>query len=276
VKKLLAILLAVFSFTLAVAAHDGLHEQILAVTEQIVKDPTNAALYLKRAELYRLHADWKNSENDFNRVEKLDGDLTAVDLGRGKLWFDAKRFAKAKRALEKYLAREPQSFEGVLTMARVCAKLRETGAAVKHFSEAIALAPRDSAEIYLERAETLISANRFSEALTGLDEGLGTFPNLVTLQTAAIDLEVKRRNYTGALTRLDKLTAAAERKETFLLKRGEILRRANRPCEARKSLSEAKAGFESYTGFRRSVRAVREQIARLEKLLNSIPAKSCR
>lgn len=275
-KNLLAILIVVFCFACAAPAHDGLHEQILAVTEQIKKDPRNPALYLKRAELYRLHAEWKNSENDFARAEKLDRNLTVVQLGRGKLWFDAKQFGKAKLALEKYLAREPQSFEGVLTMARVCVRLRQTRAAVKYFSEAIELAPQDSAEIYLERAEALAAASRLTESLSGLDEGLKQFPNLVTLQTAAIDLEVRRRNYEAALARLAKLTGSAERKESYLLRRGEILIRAKRPCEARQSLLEAKAGFESFSSFRRNVRAVREQIARLEKLLETIPAKTCK
>ena len=244
-KYLFGILIAACCFALAVSAHDGLHEQILAVTEQIKKEPRNAALYLKRAELYRLHEEWKNSENDFNRAERIDAKLTSVNLGRGKLWLDSKQFGKAKVALEKYLAAEPNSFEGIITMARVCAKLRLTDAAVRHFSEAIRLAPADSAEIYLERAATLAAANRLTEALRGLDEGL------------------------------EKLTAAAERKETFLLKRGEILLRAKRPCEARNSLLEARAGFESSSSFRRNVRAVREQIARLEKLLGTIPAKNC-
>lgn len=265
----------VFFLTLSVAAHDGLHEQIIAVTEEIKKDPQNAALYLKRAELYRLHAEWKNSENDFARAEKLDPKSAVINLGRGKLWLDAKQFAKAKRALEKFLSKEPQSFEGVITMARVSVKLGQTNAAVKYFSEAIALAPQDSAEIYLERAATLAAAKRLAEALKGLDEGLRKFPNLITLQTAAIDLEVKRRNYDAALARLDKLTSAMERKESFLLRRGEIFFQAKRPCEARKSLLQAQEGYNSMTSFRRNVRAVKEQIARLEKLLKTIPAEKC-
>lgn len=256
-------------------AHDGLHEQIIAVTEQIKKDPQNAALYLKRAELYRLHAEWKNSENDFNRAEKLDGKAGSVNLGRGKLWLDTKQFAKAKLALEKFLTREPKSFEGILTMARVCAKLRQTSAAVKYFTEAITSAPEDSAELYLERAETSARANRIGEALRGLNEGISKFGNLITLQTAAIDLEVRRKNYDAALARLDKLAAVMERKESFLLRRGEILFLAKRGCEARKSLLESQKLYDSLTDFRKKVRAVKEQTARLEKLLTRIPATGC-
>jgi len=276
VKKLFGILIAIFFFTLVISAHDGLHEQILAVTEQIKKEPRKAALYLKRAELYRLHAEWKLSESDFSQAEKLDSTLAIVNLGRGKLWLDAKQFAGAKRALEIFLTGEPKSFEGVITMARVCARLGQTKAAVKYFTESIALAPADAAEIYLERAATLAAANRPAEALRGLDEGLGKFAGLVTLQTAAIDLEVKRRNYDAALFRLDKLTAAMERRESFLLRRGEILFQAKRRCEARTSLLEAQKLYDSLTDFRKKVRAVKEQIARLEKLLAKIPAKICR
>jgi tetratricopeptide (TPR) repeat protein len=265
----------VFLFSIAVSAHDGLHEQIVAVTEAIRKDANNAALYLKRAELYRLHAEWKNSERDFNRAEKLDAKLAVVNLGRGKLWLDAKQFSKAKSALEKFLAKEPKSFEGVLTMARICANLKQNAAAARYFTEAIALAPADSAEIYLERAETLASVKKIDEALRGLDEGNEKFGNLVTLQTAAIDLEVKRRNFGAALLRLDKLTATMERKESFLLRRGEILLEAGKICDARTDFLVSKEAFGNLSSFRKNVRAVKEQMARLDKLLAQTSAQNC-
>ncbi len=265
----------VFVFAANVSAHDGLHEQIIAVTEDIKKDPNNAALYLKRAELYRLHEEWKRSEKDFDRAEKLDADLAVVNLGRGKLWLDAKQFSKAKLALDKFLAKPPDSFEGVITMARVYVKLKQTAAAIEYFTKAIAIAPADSAEIYLERAETLAAANKIDAALRGLDEGIEKFGGLVTLQTAAIDLEVTRKNYDAALIRLDKLSAAMPRKESFLLRRGEILFQAERICEARASLIESHKGFESLSPFRKNVRAVKEQLARLEKLLAKMRAKDC-
>lgn len=118
-------------------------------------------------------------------------------------------------------------------MARVSVKLGQTETAVKYFIQAITIAPEDSAEIYLERADTLHSADKIDEALRGLDEGIEKFGNLVTLQTA-IDLEVNRKNYDAALKRLDKLSA---------------------------------------TMFRKNIRAVKVQMARLEKLLATMPAK---
>ncbi|MCA1622784.1 MAG: hypothetical protein LC768_14875 [Acidobacteria bacterium] len=258
-----------------VSAHDGLHEQIIAVTKEIAKEPNNANLYLKRAELYRLHEEWKNSEKDFDRAEKLNPNLSVVDLGRGKLWLDAKRFSSAKLALEKFLTREPNSFEGVITMARVSSKLKQTKNAVKYFTQAIALSPKDSAEIYLERSQTLAEVGKINEALRGLDEGIERFGGLVVLQNAAIDLEVKLRCYDAALARLDKLAAPMPRKESFLLKRGEILLRAGKKCEARKAFTESLTVIEALSDFRKNVRAIQTMKTYLQNLLEQITSKNC-
>lgn len=277
-EKLFRILIIVFATLFCIGdcfAHDGLHEQIIAVTKEIKKDSNNAVLYLKRAELYRLHEEWKKSEKDFDHAEKLKPNLTVVNLGRGKLWLDAKQFPKAKIALETFLAKEPDSFEGVITMARVFAKLKQTETAVKYFTQAIAISPLDSAEIYLERAATLRSANKVDEALRGLDEGIEKFGELVFLENYAIDVEITRKNYDAALARLDKLSATMPRKESFLLRRGEILFQAERNCQAQKTLLEARESYNSLSPFRQNVRAVKEQIARLQKLLAQIPAKNC-
>ena len=277
-EKLFRILIIVFATLFCIGdcfAHDGLHEQIIAVTKEIKKDSNNAVLYLKRAELYRLHEEWKKSEKDFDHAEKFKPNLTVVNLGRGKLWLDAKQFPKAKLALETFLAKEPDSFEGVITMARVFAKLKQTETAVKYFTQAIAISPPDSAEIYLERAATLRSANKVDEALRGLDEGIEKFGELVFLENYAIDVEITRKNYDAALARLDKLSATMPRKESFLLRRGEILFQAERNCQAQKTLLEARESYNSLSPFRQNVRAVKEQIARLQKLLAQIPAKNC-
>jgi tetratricopeptide (TPR) repeat protein len=258
-----------------VSAHDGLHEQIIAVTKEIAKEPNNANLYLKRAELYRLHEEWKNSEKDFDRAEKLNSNLAVVDLGRGKLWLDSKRFSSAKLALEKFLSKEPQSFEGVITIARVSAKLKQPENAVKYFTQAILLSPKDSAEIYLERSQTLAEAGKIDEAMRGLDEGIERFGGLVVLQNYAIDLEVKRKRYDAALARLDRLAETMPRKESFLLKRGEILLKAGKKCEARKAFAESLNTIEALSDFRKNVHAIQTMKTHLQNLLKQTTSKNC-
>ncbi len=95
------------------------------------------------------------------------------------------------------------------------------------------------------------------------------------MQNAAIDLEVKRKRYDAALARLDKLAATMPRKESFLLKRGEILLKAVKKCEARKAFTESLNAIETLSDFRRNVRAVQTMKTRLQKLLKQTPSKNC-
>ena len=90
-----------------------------------------------------------------------------------------------------------------------------------------------------------------------------------------IDLEVKRGHYGTALDRLDKLAESMPRKETFLLRRGEILLHAGKPCEARASLIASQSGFDTLPASRKNVRAVRAQMVRIQTLLNTPSLRNC-
>jgi predicted Zn-dependent protease len=262
-------------FSLPLHAHDGLHEQIIAVTKKIRKDPKDPALYLKRAELYRLHAEWRNAKADFLRAEQLGPNDPAVDLGRGKLWLDAKRYSRARAALDKYLSKEPDGFEGVITMARVLAKLKNSEGSNRYYTQAIGLAPQDSTEIYFERSGMLAAAGKVDEAIKGLDEGVVKLGPIVTLQMAAVDLEIKLGRHERAVERLDKLAETMPRKESLLLRRGEILLQAGKPCEARASLIASQSGFDSLPPARRNVRAVKAQVTQLRSLLSKPSLRNC-
>ena len=238
-------------------AHEGLHEQIVVITARIRRDPKNAALYLQRGELYRLHRDWARAAADYDRASRLQPSLTIVDLGRGKMLFESRRFQQAKFVLDRFLRRQPRHVEGLTTRGRVLARMGARFEAANDFTEAIALAPNPEPELYLERAQILAGDERYiQEALRGLDEGIKQLGPLVTLELAAIDLELRQGNYDAALTRLDAITNQSERKEAWLVRRGEILKAAGRKEDARKAFSDAIEAIESLPPERRQSRAI--------------------
>jgi len=253
---LVAICLSLPSFAIA---HEGIHEQIVAVTAEIKRDPKNAALYLRRGELRRLHRDWSRAAADYDQAERLQPSLSNIDLARGKMLFESRRFQRAKLALDHFLRKNPNSFEGLVTRARVFAKVGERIKATHDFTRALELAVASEPELYLERAETLSSDERYiEEALRGLDEGINRLGPLVTLQLSAIDLELRRNNYEVALTRLDLIARQSDRKEMWLVRRGEILKSAGRNEEARAAFIAALAAIESLPAERRQTRTVSE------------------
>lgn len=254
---LLSIAICIALLPSFVNAHEGLHEQIAALTAKIKRDPKNASLYLQRGELHRLHRDWSRAAADYDRAARLQPSLKIVDLARGKMLFESGRLQRSKSTLDRFLSRQPGHYEGLLTRARVLAKLEKRSDAARDFTEALSASSVPEPELYLERASVLAGdEQQITEALRGLDEGIAKLGPVVTLQLAAIDLELRRHNYDAALTRLDQITAQSERKETWLVRRGEILKLAGRDDEARAAFNAALVAIESLPAGHRQSRSV--------------------
>lgn len=237
-------------------AHEGLHEQIVAITAKIRRDPANASLYLQRGELHRLHRDWRLAARDYDRAQRLQPGLSSVQLARGKMLFELGRFKQARMVLDQFLRRQPDQLDGLVTRGRVLVRLGVRAEAVKDFSHAIAVAQPPEPELFLERAQILSAEQKdINNALRGLDEGIARFGPLATLELAAIDLELRQKDFEAALTRLDLVMAQSDRKEAWLIQRGEILKAAGRNDEARKAFSAALLAIESLPPERRQHRA---------------------
>ena len=265
---LLGVTMCLTLLSSSVQAHEGLHEQIVAITTKIKRDPKNATLYLQRGELHRLHRDWTRANADYDRAARLQPELEVVNFVRGKMFFESGRLQRARITLDRFLAQQPSHFEGLVTRARVLAKLGAADDAIKDFTQALAVSA--DPELYLERAQVAArNAKRVEEALIGLDEGIKRLGPLVTLQLAAIDLELRRHSYDTALARLDIVMSQSERKETWLARRGEILTLAGRSEEARAAFQNALAAIDSLPPSRRQARSITALQLRIRSALAS-------
>ncbi len=255
-------------------AHEGLHEQIVAITAKIKRDPKNASLYLQRGELHRLHRDWTRAAADYDRAARLEPELKVIDFVRGRMFYESGRLQRARLTLDRFLTQKPSHFEGLVTRARVLARLGATTDAIRDFTQVLAVSP--DPELYLERAQIAAGdANgarkqkRIDDALNGLDEGMKRLGPLVTLQLAAIDLELRRGSYDAALSRLDQVTSQSERKETWLVRRGEILALAGRKDEARSTFQHALTAIDSLPPSRRHTRSITALQLRIRSALGA-------
>ena len=255
--KTLCLCVLVVTLPFSASAHEGLPEQIAAITAKIKRDPKNASLYLQRGELYRLHGKWIRADADYQHALRLDPNLSIVNLARGNMMFESRRYRQAKVALDRFLRQQPEHVEAFIIRARVLAKMGARLDAAQDFTKALSLTSNPEPELFIERAKVLAGDEHYlQKALEGLDEGIAKFGPLVTLQLAAIDLEVRRRDYDAALKRLDLITAQSERKETWLVRRGELLSAAGRNDEARAAFNAALVAIESLPAHRRQNRTV--------------------
>jgi tetratricopeptide (TPR) repeat protein len=219
-------------------AHGDLHEQNAALTTEIIAHPKRAELYLQRAELHRLHGEWAEALADCQRAESLKTDLISARLLRGKILFGAGKFTEARIALDQFLQSEAKNSDGFLTRARVLVKLEKFELAATDFSKAIQFANIPEPDLYLERAAAWQAAGKLQTALAGVDEGVSKLGAIASLEIPAIELELRLQRYDNALHRIDLLSGQSQRKETWLLKRGEVLEKAQRFAEAKEAYAK--------------------------------------
>jgi predicted Zn-dependent protease len=81
----------------------------------------------------------------------------------------------------------------------------------------------------------------------------------------ALEIELKQNRVDAALARLDKVMAQSPRKETWLVRRGEILQQAGRTKEAVAAFQAAQKALDTLPPTRRTVPAMAELEQRLRK-----------
>ena len=238
--------------------HGDVHGQINRITAELAQTPSNAPLYFQRAELYRVDQDFTNALADLNRAAQIDPSLVRVDFCRGRVLFEAGRPQEALPLLDKYLAGKPDDSEAFTTRGRVLRKLGEFTRAAKDYTTAIAMMRISNPELFIERSEALRAAGKPDDAVQSLDEGIRQMGPLVTLQLPAIELEVSLKRYDAAIARIDAASARLQRKETWLVRRAEVLKQAGREDEARQNYRDALAALDRLPPTHRGTRATRD------------------
>jgi tetratricopeptide (TPR) repeat protein len=257
------------------AAHGPLDEQIAQVREEIARNPNDASLYLKRGQLHRFHEDYSAAQKDYDQAARLDPALAAVNLCRGQMMLEAGWYEQALSHLNEFLSQNPRHTDGLVTRARVLAKLGKNLAAAADFTEAILHSAQPAPEYYIERAQAFCNAGaeHVETALRGLDEGVQKIGPIVTMQLYAIELEISLKRYDAALNRLEQIMSASHRKEKWLMRRGEILQLAGRYEEAQAVYQQALKEIETLPPHRRQTKAIQDLQTRLQIALDLLKTR---
>lgn len=187
-RVLLAVAFAAIScHHTTVSAHGSLHEQIVALTQDIAASGDNAASYLRRGELHRLHQDWAAAQADYDAASRLDPPGVEVHRCRAALWLDLGAAQRALESLDLFLSRAEDA-ETRLLRARAFRALGTTTAAIDDYDRAIASLAQPRPEHYLERARWISESGETEAALASLEAGIARLGAIVTLQLAKCDL----------------------------------------------------------------------------------------
>jgi tetratricopeptide (TPR) repeat protein len=176
----------------------------------------------------------------------------------------------ARIELDRVVTRRPSAYGTLFERGRAWLALGDAERAAADFGAAINGMSRPTPEHVIARRDVLLSLGRRSEALTALEAGLARIGPAVSLELAAVDLEVELGRYDAALARLDRLLGRSTVSPAWVVRRGEVLERAGRPVEARVEYARALALIDA-RDTRRSATTFTDLRRRLETALAPAP-----
>lgn len=273
-----AVILAHF----ALATGSGLHahgdDQVLiqALTEEIARAP-EADLYIRRGELYRHHQEWNLAEADFVAAARLQPGLAVVDYFRARTLLEAGAAEKARPFIERYVAKVPAEAEGWFLRGEIQAAGGDLAAGAADYATGIRHAPHPRPEHFIQRARLLAAATAGgpADALAALDAGIARLGPVISLVDYAIALEIERKDFEAALARIAVAMEHSPRRETWLVRRGDMLVKAGRPQEATEAyqaalgaIDELPPRYRDTVPIEKLARDARIALARLKSDLN--------
>lgn len=250
----------IFSAPSVVRGDDDVALRLQEISKKIAASPKDASLFAWRADLHRFARDFDSALADCERARLLAPRDAAVCTVCGRVLADAGYPRAARVVAETGLGAAPDDPELRMLHARMLAKLGDALGAWDDYSAVIRAVPAPGPDLYLERSDALAAAGleHLDRALGGLEEGIARLGPVITLELRALELEEKLGRVDAALARIERLMADAKRKETWLVRKGDVLRRAGRANEAGEAYRAALAALDSLPPNLRASKAMQD------------------
>ncbi len=241
--------------------HGDLGEAIEAVTQAIADSPQDAALFLRRAELHRLHEDWPAAEADYALAVKLQPTMRVVKFCRAEMRLAQGRENEALLLLDDFLATTPAHAGGRALRAGI---LENRGNWKKADTDlAVAVASSPESHYVTKRAELLERHGQPAAAVRCLDDASHTRGRIPVLEQQALEIEERAGKADAALQRLDNLIANEPRRDIWLVRKAGLLEKAGRRNEAREAWVQADEAFQKLLPEKRELPINRELAAQI-------------
>lgn len=271
-RKGLVLGISLLLFVTSALAHPDLLARIAQVTAQLEKPGDHYELYLTRADLYRRHAQFEEALADISEADHIKPDAPATLFSKAQVLCDMGQAGEARNDVQKFLAANTNQLDALILRARCNIRLDQREAAIADYSFVISNSPAPGPDLVEERARAQARLGRLADAVAGLDEGFAKCGEVPSLQLLAIDYERQRKNFAGALDRVDKIIARFPVKEPWLTLRAEILEQSGRLAEARDTFQEVLAGIDKYSEIRKGLDLTQQLQARAQAGLARVQA----
>ena len=271
-SKLPLIATLLLGLVASASAHGDLHDAVEATSVEIAKSPGDAELFLRRADLHRMHGDFAEAEADYAQARKLKPDLQVVTFGIAQIRLVQGRTTAALRLLDAFLTQLPEHAGARALRADVLEKRGDWQKADADLAAAVAASPEP--HYATTRAQLLERHGRAEQAARCLDEASRARGRIPVLEHQALEIEDRAGLTDAALRRVDILIAREPRPDLWLARKARLLEKAGRAPEARAAWDQAAAAFEKVPAHKRTSKANRRLAGEIESGRTGSPPKA--
>ena len=216
----------------------------------------------KKEDLYLLLANCLNKEGQYeqslpyyNKAIELDPRSALAYYNRGYAWFELKKNAEARKDFFQALYLREETGEGEFDLADTYFYMgtayqneEQNDSALVYLN--LALAENKYWTYYSNKGTVLNDLQRYSEALTTLDEGIGLFPDTADLYYARSNTYLGMKDYEKQAKDLDKILSLDSNHVNALINKAVYWEKQNKITDAlrnyRKVIRLAPERFEPY------------------------------
>lgn len=214
-------------------------ETIQIVSAEITRNPKDASLYLKRAELYRRHNNSKAALADLDCAERLGTPASELLVRRARIYANRNDFSTAHELYSQRIEDNPDDFEARVERAYI--PTTDARQRVQDLEYVMQKNGSSSADIYLwtARANDHTNPENCEVAAKNLQEGINEHGSLVTLISLAVELCEDRGNPVRALEFIAQLSPALRQTAKWQIRAGDLHQVTGDPDKARKHYQSA-------------------------------------
>ncbi|MFM7142239.1 MAG: tetratricopeptide repeat protein, partial [Alphaproteobacteria bacterium] len=202
---------------------------------------TDAQGWLDRGRLLVESGDSAGALRAYDAAALIDPRLPGLDRSRAEACLASGLFSRGLEAIDRQLRATPSDPRALVLRARLLAKMGRHADAVAAWDRLLAGRARPEPDHVVERAQACVASGDLPAALRGLDEGRARLGAVPAIDHLAVDLEVRRGDFDGALRRIDRAMKGQAPRGPWELRRGEVLEAAGRREAAREAYAAALA-----------------------------------
>lgn len=234
-----------------VLAHGDYHDVVALLRVQLEEAPQDPDIHYRLAVAHAGHGEWRLCLEAVDRVEEFAAAPYPLAYLRGKAWNAAGDYGRAIEVLDDFIPTHPHHAGAHRERGHARLQRGDIDGAIDDLGKAIALSPSPGPEQFVDLANALHAAGESESASEVLDEGIQALGMNPSILHAAIRIEVQGGLWDQALRRVDAMQSIAPAPETWMLRRAEILERAERPEESRRAWQDLFDHLESLPSLER-------------------------